>query len=191
MFPVSPEACPPRSADDEGGPVSRIPLTDPDQLAPSLRELYDSSEDWPIRHAVQAFGANSEFLEDYFAFYLKYCQTGLVPRRTKELVRLRIATLNNCSVCSAARLAPDVVSEDEALASLAGEGGLDESEKAAIAYAEKMAADHHSIGDADVARLREHYNDAEFLELTMMIGQFIGFGRVLATLQLENVVCTI
>jgi alkylhydroperoxidase family enzyme len=52
-----------------------------------------------------------------------------------------------------------------------------------------MAVDHHSIGDADIAALRDHYDDAQILELMMMAGQYIGFGRMLAILQLETVAC--
>lgn len=48
-----------------------------------------------------------------------------------------------------------------------------------------MAVDHHNIGDDDVAAMRRLFTDAEFLALSMMAGQYIGFGRVLAMLQLE------
>ena len=58
-------------------------------------------------------------------------------------------------------------------------------------FAEKMALDHHNIGDDDVAAMRKHFTDAEFLELAMMAGQYIGFGRVLAMLQLEIASCPI
>ena len=37
--------------------------------------------------------------------------------------------------------------------------------RAAIHFAEKMAVDHHNIGDDDVAAMRRHFSDAEFLEL--------------------------
>jgi alkylhydroperoxidase family enzyme len=49
-------------------------------------------------------------------------------------------------------------------------------ERAALAYAEKLALDHRSIDDGFFDRLREHFDDAEILELGMMIGQYIGFG---------------
>ena len=62
-------------------------------------------------------------------------------------------------------------------------------EKAAIHFAELLALQHDQIGDADMATLREHFDDAQILELTMMAGQYIGFGRMLAVLQLETVAC--
>ncbi|MDB5472015.1 MAG: hypothetical protein JWR84_3575 [Caulobacter sp.] len=70
-------------------------------------------------------------------------------------------------------------------------GGFTARERAAIHFAEKLAVDHHNIGDADVAAMRALFTDAEFLELSMMAGQYIGFGRVLAMLQLEAASCPV
>ncbi len=61
----------------------------------------------------------------------------------------------------------------------------------ALEYADLMALDHHSIDDDFFARLREHFNDEQILELGMMIGQFIGFGRLLMVLDLESKFCPV
>ena len=48
------------------------------------------------------------------------------------------------------------------------------------------------MDDAFFDRLKEHYSDAQVLELGMMIGQFIGFGRLLlAVLDPESKFCPI
>jgi alkylhydroperoxidase family enzyme len=62
-------------------------------------------------------------------------------------------------------------------------------ESMALAYAEKLAVDHHSVDDAFFDDLRTVFNDAEILELGMMIGQYIGFGRLLKVLDLEPEFC--
>ncbi len=59
----------------------------------------------------------------------------------------------------------------------------------ALEYADRMALDHHSMDDAFFDRLREHFDDPQIVELGMMIGQFIGFGRLLAALDLEPKFC--
>lgn len=64
-------------------------------------------------------------------------------------------------------------------------------EKLAIEYAEKLAMDHHSIDDAFFDRLHEQFTDPEIVELGMLIGQFIGVGRLLMVLDLEPKVCDI
>lgn len=64
-------------------------------------------------------------------------------------------------------------------------------ERMALEYASRLAVDHHAIDDAFFARLREHFDDAEVLELGMMAGQYIGFGRLLKVLDLTPRSCPI
>ena len=62
-------------------------------------------------------------------------------------------------------------------------------ETLALEYAEKLAVDHHNIDDDFFERLHAVFSDAEVLELGMMIGQYIGFGRLLKVLDLEPKFC--
>ena len=64
-------------------------------------------------------------------------------------------------------------------------------ERVALEYADKLALDHHSIDDAFFDRLHQHFSDEQVIELGMMIGQFIGFGRLLAVLDLEPKFCSV
>ena len=59
-------------------------------------------------------------------------------------------------------------------------------EKLAIRFAERMATDHQNVDDAFFHDLRLEFSDAEIFELGMITGQFIGYGRLLAMLDLEN-----
>ena len=52
-----------------------------------------------------------------------------------------------------------------------------------------MALGHHGIDDEFFRELRAVFSDAEALELGMMIGQYIGLGRLLMVLDLERPVC--
>ncbi len=54
-----------------------------------------------------------------------------------------------------------------------------------------MATAHHHMDDAFFERLKTEYSDEQILELGMMIGQFIGFGRLLMVLDLESKFCPI
>lgn len=81
------------------------------------------------------------------------------------------------------------LTEDKISALDAPDGAFSDRERAALAYAEKLAVDHHSIDDDFFDGLRVQFNDAEILELGMMIGQYIGFGRLLKVLDLEPKYC--
>ena len=59
-------------------------------------------------------------------------------------------------------------------------------EKLALRFAESMAIDHHQVDDRFFQELRQEFTAAEIIELGMMIGLFIGYGRLLAVLDLEN-----
>jgi alkylhydroperoxidase family enzyme len=49
-----------------------------------------------------------------------------------------------------------------------------------------MALDHNLVDDAFMAELRGHFTPAELLELGMMIGQYIAFGRLLVALGIHE-----
>ena len=61
----------------------------------------------------------------------------------------------------------------------------------ALRCAEKMVLSHHEIGEEFFRELRTEFSDAGALELGMMIGQYIGLGRLLMVLDLERPVCSI
>lgn len=109
-----------------------------------------------------------------------------LPERLVELVRLRVAFFNQCRSCMAIRYS-------DAVADGVTEGlvcslerpqeaeNLTAAEKAAIRYGELMATDHLAIDDAVYAELRQHFSEAQIVELGMTVAFFVGFGRLAAT----------
>lgn len=109
-----------------------------------------------------------------------------LPERLVELVRLRVAFFNQCRSCMAIRYS-------DAVADGVTEGlvcslerpqeaeNLSAAEKAAIRYGELMATDHLAIDDAVYADLRQHFSEAQIVELGMTVAFFVGFGRLAAT----------
>ena len=65
-------------------------------------------------------------------------------------------------------------------------GNFSKREKLALRFAELMALDHHRLGDAFFSELRLQFSDPEIFELGMITGQFIGYGRLISMLDLEN-----
>ena len=49
----------------------------------------------------------------------------------------------------------------------------------AVRLAEKLAVDFRLVDEAFKAELREHFSDAELVELSVMIGQYMTMGRML------------
>ncbi|MFM7377390.1 MAG: carboxymuconolactone decarboxylase family protein [Erythrobacter sp.] len=112
-----------------------------------------------------------------------------LPERLVELVRLRVAFFNQCRSCMAIRYS-------DAVADGVTEGlvcslerpqeaeNLSAAEKAAIRYGELMATHHLAINDAVYADLRQHFSEAQIVELGMTVAFFVGFGRLAATWQM-------
>ena len=71
------------------------------------------------------------------------------------------------------------------------ENGFTDRERLALEYAERLAVDHHNLDDGFFDRLRTEFDDAEILELGMMAGQYIGFGRLLMVLDLTPRFCPV
>ncbi len=79
---------------------------------------------------------------------------------------------------------------EEKISELDGEeNGFSDRERLALEYAERLAVDHHNVDDDFFDRLRTEFSDAEILELGMMAGQYIGFGRLLMVLDLTPKFC--
>ena len=62
----------------------------------------------------------------------------------------------------------------------------DTQERMAIEYAERFALDHLAIDEAFFARLREHFDDAEILDLTICVADYLAFGRLTQVLKLDQ-----
>lgn len=56
-----------------------------------------------------------------------------------------------------------------------------DAEKAAIRYAELLAANHTAIDETAFAELLEHFSEAQILELGWSAAAFIAYGRLIHT----------
>lgn len=117
--------------------------------------------------------------------------SSILPAAEREAARMRIAQLNACQACATFR-APSVqhhgVDEDVYLHldDFRTYEGYTERQRLAIEYATRFATDHGSIDDELFTRLRAHFSDAEVLDLTMCIAAYLGLGRALAVLGIED-----
>ncbi len=75
----------------------RIPMVPIDRLDPDLKVMVAK---WQAEggdpNFLRVFGRLPEFLRRFVRFYSPLVRRGLVEHRTKELVRLRLAQLNQC-----------------------------------------------------------------------------------------------
>jgi uncharacterized peroxidase-related enzyme len=114
---------------------------------------------------------------------------GLVDVRLKELMACRVSQINGCRYCLASHtvLAKQYGASEEILAALDAPERLPlpEGEKRAIRFAEKMTRDSNGVSPADMAGLREHFTEAQIVELACVVGIFNYLNRFANALGLE------
>ena len=111
--------------------------------------------------------------------------------RVREAARMRIAQLNDCPVCLSFRAASvrELGVPEDFYAHVAEHETSDrysDQERLAIAYAERFAVDHLAIDDAFFDRLHVAFTDAEILDLTICLAAFLGLGRLLRVLGIDE-----
>ncbi len=111
-----------------------------------------------------------------------------LDRRMHELVRMRIALINQCTVCMDWRN-PTWLEDEQLLLSVedyATAPGFTDVERLAIEYAERFATDSANIDDDLLARLSAHLDPGEIVELTLVIGKYVAMGRFMQVLGLDQ-----
>ncbi len=77
--------------------MSRLSILAKDQLTPEFAALAEQGEAINVHATVfQVLGHCPEMYQSYFQFYFPWHEGGTVSPVIKELVRLKIAQLNNC-----------------------------------------------------------------------------------------------
>jgi alkylhydroperoxidase family enzyme len=112
--------------------------------------------------------------------------TSPLPRRTHELVRMRVAEINGCVLCMTWR---NDWADEESLAAVsehATSALFSAAEKAALEYAERFSTDSNNIDDALLTRLNRHFTSAEIVDLTLVIGKYVAMGRFMQVLDLDQ-----
>ena len=109
-----------------------------------------------------------------------------MPRRLHELVRMRVAEINQCVLCMQWR--NDWADNDalEAVSQYATSDRFTDAERTAIEYADRFSTDSANIDDAFMARLSSHYTPAEIVDMTLVIGKYVAMGRFMQVLDLDQ-----
>ena len=106
-----------------------------------------------------------------------------LPEKLVELVRLRVAFFNQCRSCMAIRYTDaleDGVTEDLvcSLERPQEAENLSPAEKAAIRFGEAFATDHLRIDQKMYADLREHFSEAQIVQLSVTVATINSWNRL-------------
>lgn len=173
--------------------MSRLPALDVEDWDPELRELVNPDDLEPLQSRQVAVLAHAPHMVKANGLFMATSMHALrLPRRLVELVRLRIAFHNQCRTCMVMRdqAALDDGLTDDLVCSLekpVEAPDLTEREKLALEYADLFATNHFAIDQEVYDRLGQHFTKAEIIELGVLTGYFLGFGRLLSSLDFVEV----
>ena len=122
-----------------------------------------------------------ELMEGFFAFYAQLWTQGVLPMRVKDLARMKIARTVGCRICQNTRfkVAEGHTTEgDYEDIDHVGDGSYTPAERAALTYVETFCVNAQMVTDDMVARLREHFSEAEIVELSVLTGVVSGFAKI-------------
>jgi alkylhydroperoxidase family enzyme len=135
---------------------------------------------------VKALTLAPHFAAAVGAYEKGVAQTTLDPR-LHELVRYRIAIANECTLCLGLRRDGTGVTE-ELLAQVEHPSypGFTEAEGAALRFAEQFAGHSAGISDELVAEVERLLGTAGVIELALVCGKYLAFGRFMQVLGLDQ-----
>jgi AhpD family alkylhydroperoxidase len=170
--------------------MTRISRIEPEDWDPELRTAFKPHERTPLENGLMRYFAHRPDLAKGLAsFSGSLKRNRRLDPRLVELVRLRIAFHNQCRSCMAIRYtdALDAGLTEDLVCSLEKPyeaPDLTEAERVAIRFGELMASNHLAIDDALFARLHEHFDEGEIVELALFSALCVGVGRLGAVLHM-------
>lgn len=149
-----------------------------------LRDLVDPTGRSTVEQGnLRIYAHRPELAAAYARFMACLRAPGATSARLRELLRIRVAFHNQCRSCMAVRYeagVDDGVDEGLVCQLEAPQEAPDltPAERVALDFADRLATDHLSITDATFDQLREHYTEAEIVELGLHVASYVGFGRL-------------
>ena len=171
--------------------MARVSYVESEDVPEHLREIYEQMASYgPFASLVGAMAHRPPILEHTFELLLKLRQEGVVGRRYLELALVTVSKLNACAYCVAHHspfLEVEGVSAEgvERLPDYEDHPELDAVDKLVVEYAIQVTNDFNRARDAIFERLREHFSEAQIVELTWRIALCGAFNRFNDILQLD------
>jgi uncharacterized peroxidase-related enzyme len=171
--------------------MARVKLLERHEVSPDALEVYDIGLNYgAFANQIAVLAHRPPVLNHVFRMMLEIRAEEVVPRKYLEVALVAVSMLNKCTYC-VSHHTPMLMSE----AGLSADGvarlleyqdhpELDDAQKVIVEYTIALFQNHHRIRDAMFDRLRQHFDDAQIVELTFRITFGIGLNRLNDVLQI-------
>jgi uncharacterized peroxidase-related enzyme len=152
--------------------MARIELIELDRASPEVKEIYEQKLKGKPGNAQKALAHRPDMLKNFLGFYASVGRS--LDRKLYELIYIRVSMINQCRYCLQHHLASSkrtgVALEDWKALQAGDFLHFPEKEQAALAYAETLTRDPHSVNDGHFVTLKRHFNDAEIVDIHLLTG---------------------
>ena len=171
--------------------TSVVQLIEPDQAPLLARPFYgDTGPPSPITASLAHV---PEVLEVTLPFIGKVLGPSAIDARTKEIVIVRVSALLECRYCvqTHSAIALDSGLERDEVLALRGEAALDRGfqdprERALIAWSDAVALGRGAVEPVVRDALRQHFEDPDVVELTLLAAATMMLNRYCSALELPT-----
>ncbi len=170
--------------------VRSIPST---ELPADLAGIYErfAAGYGPFRNQVAVFAHVPAALRHLMSMLMELRAAATLPKRYLELAIVTVSKLNECDYCVAHHkpfLATEGISPASAdkVLNYAEHPEFDAVDRLVVEYAIAAWKDPHRLRDRLFDRLREHFSEAQIVELTLRITLCGFFNKFNDTLQIEQ-----
>ena len=146
------------------------------EAAPQIQETFASLKQrvGKVPNFFAAMAHRPDVLNAFMPLYAAIVNQGTVEKKYKELAYLRASMVNGCEYCTrahsvSAKRAGISQEQLEALPFYRRSSLFSEKEKATILYADRVTRAATAIRSAELADLRQHYDEGQIVELTLTI----------------------
>ena len=171
--------------------MARVRTVAPEELTGADREVYERAASYgEFGSLIGAMANRPPVMRHTWNLLLDLRAEGVLPKRYLELALVMVSKLNECTYCVSHHtpfLQISGVSDEAALNILEFEtqAEFDDVDKLVCEYAREVTLNWNRVRDNLFERLREHFDDAQIVELTWRISLCGAFNRFNDVLQTE------
>jgi uncharacterized peroxidase-related enzyme len=179
------------SSQVEGAAMSRVTIRTRDDLPAELKPLWDKMTTYgAFENQAGVMALRPPIFKHMWSLLVDLADEAVLSKRHLELALVAVSLLNKCDYCvshHAPKLAIQGVSGQGAARLLDYEDHpeLDAVDKLVVEYSIAVTNNWNRTRDEIFARLREHFSEAQLVELTWRIALCGAFNRFNDILQLD------
>lgn len=172
--------------------MARVRLVPSSELPPDIARIYEeyASDYGPFRNQVAVFAHVPPAVKHIMGMLIELRRQKTLPRRALELAIVVTSKLNECHYCVSHHTRPlEVEGLSRATIDRLPETDspeLDAVDRLVVEYTIAVTQNAQRIRDAMFERLREHFSEAQIVELTLRIALCGFFNRFNDALQIDN-----